>query len=176
MGSRMTLTEKQWVKGRVAAEFEPILNGLRDRLIPLKHKFTDRLYKSLGLAAAEKEILKLVKQLEKMNAQYKEISGVECVDITIRSGPGRKRQNSYGANRWDGTPFSRQVEAEVKATKEARHLVEAEAECKRMKDQVMLAGFPEQLTELIQKELPKATGRFAKLAGVNGNGRRQLGA
>lgn len=176
MGSRMTLTEKQWVKGRVAAEFEPIINGLRDRLIPLKHKFTEKLYKSLGLAAAEKKILKLVRELETLNSQFKEVAGVECVDITIKSRPGRKEPGSYGANRWDGTPFSRQVEAEVKATKEARHLVEAEAECKRMKDEVMLAGFPEQLTELIQKELPKATGRFAKLAGVNGNGRRQLGA
>jgi hypothetical protein len=44
-----------------------------------------------------------------------------------------------------------------------------------LQDQVMLAGFPEQLVDLIEKELPKATGQYAKML-TNGNGHHQLGA
>lgn len=168
--SRLSVTEKTWLKARVHQEFEPILNGLRDRLIPLKVKFTDQLYRTLGLAAAERDILKMVKDLERLNAQYQAIAGVECVDITTRTNP----VHTNGFNRWDHTPFAREVDAKVKATKEARHLVEAETKCQNLKDQVMLAGFPEQLVELIEKELPKATGSYAKLL-TNGNG-HQLGA
>jgi hypothetical protein len=48
--------------------------------------------------------------------------------------------------------------------------------CQHLQDQVMLAGFPEQLVDLIEKELPKATGRYSKLL-TNGNGNgHQLGA
>lgn len=171
--SRLSVTEKSWLKARVGQEFEPILNGLRDRLIPLKVRFTDQLYRTTGLAAAEKRILKLVAEAEKLNAQYKEVAGVECVDISTRTNP--KNRTGYGSNRWDGTPFSREVDAKVKATKEARHLVEAEMKCQHLQDQVMLAGFPEQLVDLIEKELPKATGQYAKML-TNGNGHHQLGA
>jgi len=175
MGSRMTLTEKEWIRSRVSAEFDPVLNGLRDRLLPLKQKFTERLYRTLGLAAAEKRILKLVAEAEKLNAQYEEVAGVECIDITIKSRPGVKTNNGYENNRWADTPFAREVKASVKATKEARHLVEAEAKCRQLEDQVMLAGFPEQLVDLIEKELPKITAQYSKLL-TNGNGHHQLGA
>ena len=173
MGSRMTLTEKQWLKGRVVQEFEPVLNGLQDRLLPVKQKFTDQLYRTLGLAQAEKEILQAVKKIQRLNAQYKEASGVECIEIQIKPGPGEVP--TYGANRWEDTPFAREVKAKVNASKEARHLVEAEAKCRQLEDQVMLAGFPEQLVDLIEKDLPKATGRYAKMR-TNGNGHHQLGA
>jgi len=174
MGSRMTLTEKQWLKGRVTQEFEPVLTGLQDRLLPVKQKFTDQLYRTTGLAQAEKEILAAVKKIQRLNSQFKEASGVECIEITIKDGPGVVP--TYGGDRWADTPFAREVKAKVKASKEARHLVEAETKCRQLKDQVMLAGFPEQLVELIEKELPKATGRFAKLL-TNGNGNgHQLGA
>ncbi|MCK5316915.1 MAG: hypothetical protein KAJ55_03325 [Anaerolineales bacterium] len=171
MSGRLSVTEKAWLKARVGQEFEPILNGLRDRLIPLKVKFTDQLYRTLGLAAAERNILKMVKDLERLNAQYEAIAGVECVDITTKTTPGQVN----GYSRWNDTPFAREVDAKVKATKEARHLVEAETKCQHLQDQVMLAGFPEQLVELIEKELPKATGQYAKLL-TNGNGHHQLGA
>ena len=173
MGSRMTLTEKEWIRARVSAEFGPVLAGLQDRLLPLKQKFTDQLYRSLGLAQAEKEILQAVKKIKRLNAQYKEASGVECIEIQVKTGPGTV--TTYGGDRWADTPFAREVQAKVKATKEARHLVEAEAKCRQLEDQVMLAGFPEQLVNLIEKELPKATGQYAKLL-TNGNGNRQLGA
>lgn len=173
MGSRMTLTEKQWLKGRVTAEFQPILTGLQDRLLPLKQKFTGQLYRSLGLAQAEKEILQAVKKIQRLNSQFKEVAGVECIDITVKSKPGAKPE--YGSSRWDDTPFAREVQAQVKASKEARHLVEAEAKCRQLKDQVMLAGFPEQLVDLIENQLPKATGQYAKML-TNGNGHHQLGA
>lgn len=173
MGSRMTLTEKQWLKGRVVQEFEPILNGLQDRLLPLKQKFTGQLYRTLGLAQAEKEILQAVKKIQRLNAQFKEASGVECIEIQVKPGPGEVP--TYGGNRWEDTPFAREVKARVNGTKEARHLVEAEAKCRQLEDQVMLAGFPEQLVDLIEKDLPKATGRYAKML-TNGNGHHQLGA
>jgi len=169
---RLSVTEKEWLRSRIGSEFEPVTKGLRDRLIPLKVKFTDQLYRTTGLAAAEKEILKLVKRVEKLNSQYKEVAGVECVDITIKSRPGVRVQ--YNSDRWDDTPFAREVRAKVKATKEARHLNEAEAKCVQMQDQVMVAGFPEQLVDLIEKELPKATAQWSKM--LNGNGHHQLGA
>ncbi len=175
MGSRMTLTEKQWLKERVNQEFEPVLNGLRDRLLPLKQKFTDLLYRTLGLAQAEKEILTMVKKIQRLNAQFKDAAGVECIEITIKPRPGGEEVPTYGSDRWADTPFAREVKTKVKGTKEARHLVEAEAKCRKLKDQVMLAGFPEQLVDLIEKELPKITGQYAKLL-TNGNGHHQLGA
>ena len=177
MGSRMTLTEKEWLKGRVTQEFQPILTGLQDRLLPVKQKFTDQLYRSLGLAQAEKEILAAVKKIQRLNAQFKEASGVECIEITVKPGPGQvPTYGAYsGADRWADTPFAREVKASVKATKEARHLVEAEAKCRQLEDQVMLAGFPEQLVDLIEKELPKITAQYSKLL-TNGNGHHQLGA
>ena len=171
MSGRLSVTEKAWLKARVGQEFEPILNGLRDRLIPLKVKFTEQLYRTLGLAAAERTILKMVKDLESLNAQYEAVAGVECVDITTRTNPA----HTNGYSRWNDTPFARQVDAKVKATKEARHLVEAETKCQHLQDRVMLAGFPEQLVELIENELPKATWQYAKQLG-NGNGNHHLGA
>ena len=177
MGSRMTLTEKQWLQGRVSQEFGPVLNGLRDRLLPLTQKITDKLYRISGLAQAEKEILQAVKKIQRLNAQFKEASGVECIEIQVKPGPGKvPTYGAYsGADRWADTPFVREVQAQVKATKEARHLVEAEDKCRQLEDRVMLAGFPEQLVDLIEKELPRITGQYAKLL-TNGNGHHQLGA
>jgi len=169
MGSRMTLAEKEYIRRRVGAEFNPVIQGLRDRLIPLKDKFTAQLYRSLGLAHVEKEILALVKRLEKLNAQFKEVAGVECIEITVQHRPDQVPTRQH--DRWVSTPFAREVRDKVHDTKEAQSLNEAEAKCVQMQDTVMLAGFPEQLVKLIEKELPQQTGKFSKLLG---NGHRQL--
>ncbi len=173
--SRMTLAEKEYIRGRVGAEFAPVVNGLRDRLLPLTQKVTAQLYRSLGLAAAEKEILTLVKRLEKLNAQFEAVAGVECIEISVKHRPDQIPMHSH--DRWAATPFAREVRAKVHETREAQSLNEAEAKCVQMQDTVMLAGFPEQLVTLIEKELPQVTGKFSKLLGNgNGNGRKRLTA
>ena len=91
----------------------------------------------------------------------------ECVDdkgdvIQIARG----YQSPSATVNFNKTPFGRAVEAKVIASKEAKSLVEAEAKLKGLKDTVMLAGFPGELTELFQVQLPAATDKFRRLAGL----------
>jgi hypothetical protein len=164
----MTLAEKTYLTGRIEAEFQPIVETLEDQLIPIKERFREKLFKSLGLEAVDKKIRKLVNELETLNRQFTEVSGAECVNINFQSRPtgngsGWANGQSVDLNK---TPFGRAVHAKVIASKEAKSLVQAEAHLKALSDTVMLAGFPGELTELFTVQLPEATGKFRRLAGL----------
>jgi hypothetical protein len=164
----MTLAEKQYLTGRIESEFEPIVETLEDQLLPIKERYRTKLFKSLGLEAVDKKIRKLVQEVETLNRQFLEVSGAECVSINFQSKPtgnGCGWANGHSVD-LDKTPFGRAVHAKVIASKEAKSLVEAEAHLKALSDTVMLAGFPGELTELFTVQLPAATGKFRRLAGL----------
>ena len=167
MSSRMSVREKEYLTGRINDEFNPILSTMQDRLIPVKERFRERLFKSLGLSGVEAKVKRLVKQVETLNRQFKEVTGSECVSLTFQtvsttgSGWEDGEQVFYG-----NSPFARAVAAKVKASKEARTLVEAEATVKALRDTVMLAGFPGELVKLMKVELPAASNQFRRLAGL----------
>ena len=167
MSSRMSVREKEYLTGRIDDEFSPILSTMHDRLIPVKERFREKLFKSLGLSGVEAKVKRLVKQVETLNRQFKEVTGSECVSLTFQtvsttgSGWEDGQQVFYG-----NSPFARAVAAKVKASKEARTLVEAEATVKALRDTVMLAGFPGELVKLMKVELPAASNQFRRLAGL----------
>jgi hypothetical protein len=163
----MSVREKEYLTSRITDEFDPILSTMQDRLIPIKERFREKLFKSLGLSAVESKVKKLVTQVETLNRQFKEVTGSNCVDISFQkvatTGTGWENgeQVYYG-----NSPFARAVAAKVKASKEAGSLVEAEATVKGLKDTVMLAGFPGELVKLMKIELPAASTQFRRLAGL----------
>ncbi len=167
MSSRMSVSEKTYLTDRIDSEFSPILSTMQDRLIPIKEQFREKLFKSLGLSAVESKVKKLVTQVETLNRQFQEVTGVECVSISFQtvstngSGWENGQQIYYG-----NTPFARAVAVKVKASKEAKSLVQAEATLKGLKDTVMLAGFPQELVKLMKVELPAASNQFRRLAGL----------
>lgn len=175
MGSRMTLAEKTYLKDRIGGEFEPILATLKDRLLPIKQRVREQLFKSLGLATVDTKIRKLVKQVEKLNGQFEEVTGSECVKVNFQE-ISLERHNGWNNGgtpsfSYADTPFARAVKDKVKASKESRNLNEAEAKVKVLQDNVMLAGFPEQLTKLMSEELPAAAEKFRRLAGLTSSNR-----
>jgi hypothetical protein len=163
----MSVREKEYLTNRITDEFNPILDTMQDRLIPVKERFREKLFKSLGLSSVEAKVKRLVKQVETLNRQFREVTGTNCVDIAFQtvntsgSGWADGQQVFYG-----NSPFARAVAAKVKASKEARSLVEAEASLKGLKDTVMLAGFPGELVQLMKVELPAASNQFRRLAGL----------
>lgn len=163
----MSVSEKTYLTDRIDSEFEPILSTMKDRLIPIKEQFRGKLFKSLGLSSVESKVKKLIQQVETLNRQFQEVTGVECVSInfqtvsTVGTGWEDGKHVSY-----DSTPFARAVAIKVKASKEATSLVEAEATLKGLKDTVMLAGFPQELVKLMKVELPAVSNQFRRLAGL----------
>lgn len=142
MSSRITVSDKEYLKNRASEEFNPLLRRLKDLLIPVKEKIRAEVRKSMGVDKVEVRMDKLQAQLDDLKRQHKAIVG-----------------DSFGNREPENTPFAREVDIRLMRRPEAKTLQALQTVFKKTKDEIAMAGVPGELRKLLSG-LPKALEPF----------------
>jgi len=162
MPQKMNMQEKTYLRDRADEEFRPVIMAMNDRLIPVKRRIREKVEKELGVPQIEKQMRKMIEAVEKMDEEYREVTGHGFSGVTEMNSRSMRQQQITKRE----SPLSREVDKRLKATKEAQSLVMVEADMRQCKDQVMLAGFPEDVRDLFENMMPELLAPYRKEVGL----------
>jgi hypothetical protein len=158
--ARLSVTEKQYIIKKINSEFFPVRDLMQDQLIPLRESIEKEVLKDWKADKVRKNIDTLADKLRELVDQYRTVTGVKVLDI---GAPGPYLNGPHD----ERTPLAREVKRRLDESEEAEGVRQLNATRNALEEEVMLAGYPEELKAIVTT-LHERIAPFRKMLPKNG--------